>query len=215
MYKKIGIITLIGEENYGNRLQNYAVQEILRSINCDTKTILYKKENGFEDCVEKKNLWNKLSPTHILEYVNFLKLNKLHIKNQNEKILSSLMWKYRNNVNDIKRVRYSRFKKFSKYIKFTDYTISLTDYKNDKIAEFDYFICGSDQVWNPFYPETSAIHFLDFAEYNQKIALSPSFGVSEIPKERINIFKKWLCDFKYLSVREEQGAEIIKKTYRT
>ena len=51
MYKKIGIITLIGEENYGNRLQNYAVQEILRSINCDTKTILYKKENGFEDCV--------------------------------------------------------------------------------------------------------------------------------------------------------------------
>ena len=59
-----------------------------------TLTILYKKENGFEDCVEKKNLWNKLSPTHILEYVNFLKLNKLHIKNQNEKILSFILFSF-------------------------------------------------------------------------------------------------------------------------
>jgi len=39
--KKAGIITLFGEYNYGNRLQNYAVQETLRKMGLDVETIKY------------------------------------------------------------------------------------------------------------------------------------------------------------------------------
>lgn len=39
--KKAGIITLFGERNFGNRLQNYAVQEVLKRFNLDVETIKY------------------------------------------------------------------------------------------------------------------------------------------------------------------------------
>ena len=34
--KKIGIITMVDGNNYGNRLQNYALQETLKKMNCQT-----------------------------------------------------------------------------------------------------------------------------------------------------------------------------------
>ena len=37
--KKIGILTINDDGNYGNRLQNYAVQEILKKYNCNVETI--------------------------------------------------------------------------------------------------------------------------------------------------------------------------------
>ncbi len=36
---KIGIITINDNNNYGNRLQNYAVQKMLNSLNCQTVTL--------------------------------------------------------------------------------------------------------------------------------------------------------------------------------
>ena len=38
--KKVGIITIIDYKNYGNRLQNYATQEVIKSIGCDVETIV-------------------------------------------------------------------------------------------------------------------------------------------------------------------------------
>lgn len=39
--KKAAILTLFGEFNFGNRLQNYAVQEILKKFNLEVETIKY------------------------------------------------------------------------------------------------------------------------------------------------------------------------------
>lgn len=39
--KKAGILTLFGEYNFGNRLQNYAVQQILKKYNLNVETIKY------------------------------------------------------------------------------------------------------------------------------------------------------------------------------
>lgn len=37
--KKIGIITLCGNYNYGNRLQNYAMQEVYKILGFEVETI--------------------------------------------------------------------------------------------------------------------------------------------------------------------------------
>lgn len=42
--KKVGIITLNGYENYGNRLQNYALQTIIENFGYNVETILYFEE---------------------------------------------------------------------------------------------------------------------------------------------------------------------------
>lgn len=39
--KKVGILTIFGEYNYGNRLQNYAVQRVLEKMELDVETIKY------------------------------------------------------------------------------------------------------------------------------------------------------------------------------
>ncbi len=43
--KKIGIITLYGNYNFGNRLQNYAVQRVLEKRDCSTETLIIKRRH--------------------------------------------------------------------------------------------------------------------------------------------------------------------------
>ena len=38
--KKIAIITIFDENNYGNRLQNYALQNVLEKYTCKVDTII-------------------------------------------------------------------------------------------------------------------------------------------------------------------------------
>ncbi|WP_279001805.1 polysaccharide pyruvyl transferase family protein [Thomasclavelia cocleata] len=40
MYKNLGILTIIDNDNYGNRLQNYAVQTVLNQMNISNETII-------------------------------------------------------------------------------------------------------------------------------------------------------------------------------
>lgn len=37
---RVGVLTINGNNNYGNRLQNYAVQEVLKSLGCDVQTVV-------------------------------------------------------------------------------------------------------------------------------------------------------------------------------
>lgn len=61
--KKIGIVTIWGNNNYGNRLQNYALQEFLKSLgDFDVETIknsspLNNKKNTFVDYLKYMKLW--------------------------------------------------------------------------------------------------------------------------------------------------------------
>ena len=41
--KKVAIVTLVGYYNYGNRLQNYATQEVIEGLGCKAQTIVYHK----------------------------------------------------------------------------------------------------------------------------------------------------------------------------
>ena len=85
--------------------------------------------------------------------------------------------------------------------------------KKINFDEYDYFVVGSDQVWNPnWYRGIKAEAFLlAFAKREQKVCMAPSFGISELPEEWKPHFKKYLNDFKYLSVREKEGAKIIRE----
>ena len=51
--KKAGIITIYGDyENYGNRLQNYAVQECLKKLNLEPFTIKYMHIGAEEEAID-------------------------------------------------------------------------------------------------------------------------------------------------------------------
>jgi hypothetical protein len=111
------------------------------------------------------------------------------------------------NINSRKTIE-SRVRKF---IIFSKKYLHEVEYESSKIKEYDYFITGSDQVWNPYYSLEHEKYFLQFAPKEKRIAYAPSFGVSEIPEDKKEIYKQWLNEIPHLSIRENEGAKIIKE----
>lgn len=78
----------------------------------------------------------------------------------------------------------------------------------------DYYICGSDQIWNPYFKEgrNDPGYFLAFAPKGAvKISYAPSFGCSDLPDKAKTDLRALLSTFKAISVREKTGVDIIKK----
>lgn len=197
--KKIGILTLNGNYNYGNRLQNYALQEVLKSLDLQCETIINEtyidkniKLSKFDKYKRFKN--KKLSEKALIIY------NKINIKI------------HKKEIGNLEKSRTEIFKKFSKdFINETQYTISLNNIPKDLNEKFDYFICGSDQVWNPNDPMVSEINFMTFTENKKRMTYAPSFGVATLSNKYKEEYKKWLDGIDNISVREEEGAKIIKE----
>lgn len=76
---------------------------------------------------------------------------------------------------------------------------------------YDYFIAGSDQIWNPLFDFNSDREFLTFAPKEKRIAYAGSIGISELPKEYEEHYAEMFNEFSALSVREDDAAKIIKK----
>lgn len=179
---KIGIITIFDPvANYGNKLQNYAVNQVMQNMKFDVQTLYVEKQlNSVKENI--KHLIHKNTGYYFANDKNF--------------------WKH----------HYIKIKKFAlfnnKYI--PNKQIKLFDNLSE---QYDYFVVGSDQVWNPsWYDELKKEAFLlNFAKSHQKICFSPSFGVSEIPDKWKEHFKKSLESFPNVSVREEAGANIVKE----
>ena len=183
---KIGIITLTGYFNYGNRLQNYASQEVLKSLGYEVETIPVWTEISTKQRV-KENLLRNVSKLYV-------KQNKFKIKKLNH------------------YVKQTKFYDFTKiYIKQSKYKISKNSINQNINKEYDFFITGSDQVWNPYFIKFPEIYFLQFAEKNKRISYSASFGISHIPSEYISQYKKLIGEMKSISVREDAGASIVKE----
>ena len=199
MAKKIGILTLNGYFNYGNRLQNYAVEQLLKSLGFKVKTII--NDTSSKRTTDKSPL-EKISTLREIDKKKMIKAMKSRAK----------YYLHKKQIDDYKNKKRKLFKKFSAdYLNETDYSISKNDIPTDFSDRFDYFVTGSDQVWNPYYVRKhSSINFLTFAPKEKRIAFSPSFGVSEIPLEDKKNFKKWISEMNMLSVREYEGAKIIK-----
>ncbi len=70
--KKAGIVTLFGEYNFGNRLQNYAVQEVLRKMELEVETIKYMPRNNNQPVIQNQIDENRLAKfKNFNEYIKF------------------------------------------------------------------------------------------------------------------------------------------------
>jgi hypothetical protein len=75
--------------------------------------------------------------------------------------------------------------------------------------EYDAFVVGSDQVWNPRADLYRGTQFLQFARPSQRIALAPSLGVSELNERERDLYRRELADFPRITVRESEAADLL------
>lgn len=171
---KVGIITITDFDNYGNRLQCYAVYRILKSLNCNPQVIQFIKRKKNSERI----FWIKYKIKRLLRYL-FKK-------------------------NDSRMDIFFRFtKKYIKYIEF----YKVVGRNDDR---FNYYVCGSDQIWNPHFAGDS-FYFAGFALKGKRISYAASIGTSTIPDDKIEKYTQYMNDMKSISVREKAGADIVKQ----
>lgn len=102
------------------------------------------------------------------------------------------------------------FAKFNLKIPYSKYIVRHEN-NNTLVDYYDYFIAGSDQIWNPYFKFIGEREFLTFAKADQKISYAASIGLDELPKEYFDLFRERLKDFKAISVRETAAAGIIRE----
>lgn len=196
--KRIGLHTITDYVNYGNRLQNYAGQEILKSLGFEVESIV----NYPTKPVEKGLRFT------LIRIKNALKLSPITlIKKAIQKIVER---KKQPVYQACQRAKALSFKAFSdKYITESDFILTLSNIPEHLNSRYDYCVVGSDQIWNPNIRYGSSLDFLSYVSKDKRIALAPSIGVSVIPQEHIEKYKQYLSEMAFLSVREEKGAELI------
>jgi hypothetical protein len=195
--KKAAILTLNGYFNYGNRLQNYATQEILKNLGFSVETLVV------ETVATKKQITKKSLKKRV---INILKSRNTLKRIQHK------TWKIKNKktLKELENYRTEKFKLFtSNLINESEDVYRESNIPSNISDQYDCFIVGSDQVWNPIYNNESSLYFLRFVQKNKRIALSPSFGISKLSEESQVKYKKWLKEIPNLSVREEAGQKII------
>lgn len=78
--------------------------------------------------------------------------------------------------------------------------------------EFDVFVCGSDQIWNPkVIGELDSAYFLNFAHTKKKIAYASSAGSYEFSSSEQHKIKEYLSTFSDLALRERNTSEYISE----
>lgn len=195
--KKIGIITILKVNNYGADLQAYATQRILNKLGWNAEIIdyLFYKNPKFEKTKMSRPLFpmgmGKKMKEHLYPILNEIK-----------------GWR---NVKSNK-VRKERFASFHRENTAMSKTFKSMDELYQAGLDYDVYMVGSDQVWNPGIYSSLEPYFLTFAPKGKKrISYASSFGVSDIPEVAKPFYRKQLLELSSISVRENTAVDLVKQ----
>ena len=180
--KRIGIISLYYDNiNYGGLLQAYALRKTIENLGYECKQISYDIRNG-------KSIFISDMGSKIRNFIKYLVY---------------FNW-YKNFYVDIKLL-----KKFELSIPHTDVVTTKTISKLNK--DFDAFVCGSDQIWNPLFGWDKN-YFLSFSDLGKKkIAYAASMAQSHLTATEAAYALKMMEGFNSLSLREIESITALKK----
>ena len=178
--KKIGILTLQNAINYGAVLQCYALQRKIEELNCECEIINYINPH-----------FEKMYSPFYVERFNVRKI-----------LFMMYAFKY-------KRKRVKVFQQFCN----KQLTLS-PDFNQSTIQRcverYSAIIVGSDQVWNMSITKNDENYFLGFAGAIKRFSYAASFGDLCIDKEYKERYTLLLNNIDEISVREDDGAEIVR-----
>lgn len=199
--KSIGIITIHNcQNNYGGALQCFALYEYLRSQGYPVEVIdLHRPNNAdFIYSIRFRKMRSHICALSLLKgwIKELLGIRQLH--NPNFKPTWNLE-------------AGKRFNDFNARVKMSKPYCFIPDlYKNP--PQYDVYISGSDQLWNPEQPYCIEPYFLTFVKDKKTLKLSyaTSIGLSEINDKEKKVFHNWLSSYDRISVRENQACKLLE-----
>lgn len=181
---RIGIITFHASYNFGSALQAHALQTVLEQMGHEVKIIDYRAWDFDQYLL--------FSPRHPRQTLKVIRRFPRYIR------------------------REAAFHRFWRgFFHLTARTYSYKDETplNDLPAQFDCFVCGSDQIWN--LDATRGVvepFFLSFAGDRRRVAYAPSLAHTAFKEEYFDRQKvsELLGRFDALSVREAETVGLFQ-----
>lgn len=190
--RRVGLIIANHKTNYGAHLQGFATQHVIDSMGVETAIIDIFGVKGKKYYVD----WGFcVAMYHTL-------MNKFRKKGR---VIGDNQFKH----NLMERTELSqdfRTKRFHDIKYYSDYKEILNDAKG-----FSTIMIGSDQLWIPGVSFGPLLSLRFVPEGVKRASYATSLGVLELPKYCWNSARDMWTNIDYLSVREEQGANIIRK----
>lgn len=196
--KSVGIITMHRVINYGSALQTYATVKTVEKLGFLPTVIDYDYPTSYHIKYAPVRT-NPPNSTMIKKIVKqFLRLIGL----------LPLVMKIRDNRLPYYSIRIHSFKHFIKQLKISKpYNIKSIQ---ETPPEFDIYMTGSDQTWNPYFLHHDYSFLLNFApKAAPKISYAASFGGAEFPTEYSEEYGKLLACYDRISVRESSGKRLV------
>lgn len=182
---KAGIVTFHFVNNFGGALQSYALWRTVETkLHCTSVVVDYR--NWFIRVTDSIRLFPVT--TDLMEI--------------------KAGWKTMGQ-------RFARLRRFQKFVRSrcrltkkyrTGFSICLHP------PQCDAFICGSDQIWNPYITfGLAGTYLLNFVSKDtRKFSYAASFGTDSIHRFQAEKLRRYLKDFTDISVREKQGQRIVE-----
>ena len=193
--KRVGILTIHNSPNYGACLQAYALYTYLSEqadVSCEMIDLHRPHEKGYTPSKRFKpyrsmqpNAWERIK----------IRLRKLLDKGESSDLYSI--------------GARPKFEDFNRSIK-----LSRPYWGIDELyacpPDYDIYVTGSDQVWNPTQPYCLEPYFLTFVpKGKKKISYASSIAVTELMADEKQDFQRWLSDYDVISVRERHAQQLL------
>lgn len=177
---RTAIMTLALSDNYGAILQTYGLAHAVKALGHETEVYCYQD-------------WSRVT----------YGMSKLaHIKHFAFKCIKYCLTQGQ---------RAKRFHAFrQKHIPLTERRYGNNAQLRQEPGEYDVYISGSDQIWNPKLFIFDYSYFLDFVPENAKrISYASSFGSAAFDPAYKEKCGKLLQKYSHISVREKSGEAIV------
>lgn len=192
--KKVAILTKYYKNyNYGGMLQGYALHRTIENLGYDCDIISY-------------DVWKNPNPV----YKNILQQCKQYgFRSAFEKVLEKLISKQGYMIKGVVEERKLLFNHF-----MDETGANTKEYDDSNLSElnnlYDYFVSGSDQVWNPNAVRNLYLQGFVYDD-SKKIAYAASIGRDRFSEHEAGVMIPYISSFSYLGIREKTGANLLKK----
>lgn len=182
--EKVLLVTIQDLTNYGNRLQNYALQTVIERM-------------GFE--VYNLTVGNETSG-HAQVIIGYI-LRRMLVT----------MGKTKYTAGMLRCLRLLKAYPFTKKMIHNIKYVSRDELSSRDWSDFKYVVTGSDQVWHNWerIPNELEYFYLQFVDESKRVSYAPSFGFHSFPESDIDSHIRGLKEMHALSCREKEGCSLI------
>lgn len=194
---KIALVTCYFQPNYGSQLQALATQMAFDKMGIDNETIMI---DGLLPEINKAKYRYFLSRIFNLDTIKdkMATVRKFIAKKRNKEYAKNLSVR----IDKFSEFANTKFHLSKQYNSKSELTDAAHDYKA--------FVVGSDQLWLPSNIAADYYTLTFVPDDVCKMALSTSFGISQLPKKQAEAAKMFLPRINHLSIRETSGQKLIK-----